>query len=66
MVILLLVVLFVCIALGIPIAISIGLSSLVYLLAADLPIVLVAQRSILGGLIPIHSLHFLSLYFQEC
>lgn len=59
MVILLLVVLFVCIALGIPIAISIGLSSLVYLLAADLPIVLVAQRSILGA----YTYPFLALPF---
>ncbi len=59
MVILLLVVLFVCIALGIPIAISIGLSSLVYLLAAKLPIVLVAQRSILGA----YTYPFLALPF---
>ena len=59
MVILLLVVLFVCIALGIPIAISIGLSSLAYLVAAKLPIVLVAQRSILGA----YTYPFLALPF---
>jgi len=59
MVILLLAVLFICIALGIPIAISIGISSLAYLLAADLPIVLVAQRSILGA----YTYPFLALPF---
>ena len=59
MIALLLIVLFLCIALGIPIAISIGLSSLVYLLAAKLPIVLVAQRSILGA----YTYPFLALPF---
>nr|WP_312666973.1 TRAP transporter large permease [Tissierella praeacuta] len=59
MVILLLIILFVCIGLSLPIAFSIGISSLVYLLLADLPIVLVAQRSILGS----YTYPFLALPF---
>lgn len=59
MILILVIVLFLCIALGIPIAISIGLSSLAYLLVAKLPIVLVAQRSVLGA----YTYPFLALPF---
>lgn len=59
MIALLFIVLFICIAMGIPIAISIGISSLIYLLQQNLPMVLVAQRSILGA----YTYPFLALPF---
>lgn len=59
MVVVLMIILFVCILLGLPIAFSIGVSSLVYLLTTDLPLVLVAQRSILGA----YTYPFLALPF---
>ena len=59
MIVWLLLSLFVFIAMGIPIAFSIGLSSLLYLFASDIPLSLIAQRSVMG----VFSYSFLAIPF---
>ncbi len=59
MIVWLLLSLFVFIAMGIPIAFSIGLSSLLYLVVSDIPLSLIAQRSVMG----VFSYSFLAIPF---